>query len=417
MDLSLLLLVLFYLLSPALLLWLCRKFSFLDKLGPVILAYFIGLILGNSTILPQMGSFLNEYILLHPNASQKEIQELLNNGQIQDDNLLAFKIYNLKDTLMSISVLLAIPLMLFSSNIQQWKKLAGKTLVSLFIGLFSVVSMVSLGYFIFHSSGIAEFWKISGLLVGVYTGGTPNLASLKMMLDVDPSTYILTHTYDLFIGVLYLSFLVSIGKKLIAKFLPPFPEFATQVGVIKVEEENNKKAKNKIKPILHGIALAVSIVGFGVGLGLLVPENMLMVVTILSITTLAILTSTFKVVNQIPLTFDTGMYFILIFSVVVASMADVRTLADFNLVLIAYITLAVFGSLLLHLLLSKIFKIDADTTMITSVSFICSPPFVPVIAGVLGNKNIIISGITIGIVGYAIGNYLGFFMASLLKMF
>lgn len=115
MSLSLLLLVLFYVLSPAVILWLCRKFSFLDKLGPVILAYAFGLILGNSTILPEMGGFLNEYILLHPKAGQEEIQDLLNSGQIQENNLLAYKIYGLKDTLMSVSVLLAIPLMLFSS--------------------------------------------------------------------------------------------------------------------------------------------------------------------------------------------------------------------------------------------------------------------------------------------------------------
>jgi uncharacterized membrane protein len=386
-------------------------------LGPVIIAYAFGLILGNSNILPQMGGFLNEYILLHPKASLAEIESLLGSGQIEEKHLLAFKIHGLKDNLMSISVLLAIPLMLFSSNIKQWKNLAGKTLASLFIGLFSVISLISLGYFIFHSSGIPDFWKISGLLVGVYTGGTPNLASLKMMLDVDPNTYILTHTYDLIIGVFYLSFLVSIGKKLFNKFLPPYPKsISPSEGLLKNQEGELQTGK-KIKFISRGLGYALSIVALGVSLGSLVPENMLMVVTILTITSLAILASTLKFVNRAPLTFDTGMYFILIFSIVVASMADVRSLTDFNPVLLAYISLAVFGSLLLHLLLSRIFKIDADTTMITSVSFICSPPFVPVIAGALGNKNIIISGITIGIVGYAIGNYLGFFMANFLKFF
>jgi uncharacterized membrane protein len=79
--------------------------------------------------------------------------------------------------------------------------------------------------------------------------------------------------------------------------------------------------------------------------------------------------------------------------------------------------MAVFGSLFLHVLLSKLFKVDSDTTMITSVAFICSPPFVPVIAGALGNRHIVITGITIGIIGYAVGNYLGFLVASLLSSF
>jgi len=72
--------------------------------------------------------------------------------------------------------------------------------------------------------------------------------------------------------------------------------------------------------------------------------------------------------------------------------------------------------LFLHVLLSRLFKIDADTVMITSTALICSPPFVPVIAGAIKNKEIIISGLTVGIIGYAVGNYLGFFVAEMLKL-
>lgn len=63
------------------------------------------------------------------------------------------------------------------------------------------------------------------------------------------------------------------------------------------------------------------------------------------------------------------------------------------------------------------FKIDADTLIVASTALICSPPFVPVMAGVLKNKQIIVTGLTIGIIGYALGNYLGVSIAFLLKMF
>jgi uncharacterized membrane protein len=152
-------------------------------------------------------------------------------------------------------------------------------------------------------------------------------------------------------------------------------------------------------------------------LSMLVPKEMLMVVVILTITTLGILASMIPAINRIDKTFESGMYLILIFSIVVASMADVRNFAGLTPGLFAYISMAVFGSLFLHVLLSKLFKVDSDTTMITSVAFICSPPFVPVIAGALGNRHIMVSGITIGIIGYAIGNYLGFLVANLLRMF
>lgn len=71
--------------------------------------------------------------------------------------------------------------------------------------------------------------------------------------------------------------------------------------------------------------------------------------------------------------------------------------------------------LALPLLLSAIFRIDVDTVIITSVAAICSPPFVPMVAGALKNREIIVSGLTAGIIGYAVGNYLGVFCAYLFK--
>jgi uncharacterized membrane protein len=416
---TLILLTAFYVLAPILILYLCFKFPSVNKIGPVILAYIFGLILGNIGILPSMDNFLNDYLVTNPKVTNQEVEDMLNRSMISENDLLGFQIYKLRDLLTSITILLAIPLMLFSSNIRQWGQLMGKTFLSLLIGLFSVIAVIILGFFLFQGSGIQDLWKVSGLLIGVYTGGTPNLASLKLMLDVDANTYILTHTYDLFIGIFYLSFLLSIGKKLFQKFLPEFPVHSEQF----VPEDLDKKeafwsvVKPKtLIPLIGAIGMTIGIVAISGGIALLVPDNLLMVVVILSITTLGILASLIPFISRIEKTFEAGMYLILIFSLVVASMADISNFAGIRPALLGYITLAVFGSLLLHFLISRLFKVDADTTMITSVALVCSPPFVPVIAGALGNRQIMVSGITIGIIGYALGNYLGYFVANLLKM-
>jgi uncharacterized membrane protein len=137
----------------------------------------------------------------------------------------------------------------------------------------------------------------------------------------------------------------------------------------------------------------------------------------LSITTLGLLASLIPSINRIEKTFESGMYLILIFSIVVASMADVGNFSGITPGLFGYITWAVFGSLLLHVLLARLFRIDTDTVIITSTAMICSPPFVPVVAGAIKNKQVIVPGITIGIIGYAVGNYLGYALANLLSQF
>ncbi|MBE0661773.1 MAG: DUF819 family protein [Bacteroidales bacterium] len=417
---SMIILAIFYVFTPLLILHLCHRFPFVNKLGAVIIAYLVGLIVGNIGLLPGMGTYLNEYLTINPKATADDVKALLSEGLLSENELLAFNIYKLRDLLMSITILLAIPLMLFSANIKQWSQMAGKTLASLIIGMFSVVLVIVSGFFIFQGKGMPDLWKVAGLLIGVYTGGTPNLASLKLMLNVDANTYILTHTYDLVIGVFYLAFLMTIGQKLFHRFLPKFP---IPLDEIKVKDLDGKDPfwgifqREIFYPLFKAYALAIAILAIGGGLSMLVPERMVMVVVILTITTLGLLVSLIPSINRIEKTFESGMYLILIFSIVVASMADVRNFAGLTPGLFGYVTLAVFGSLFLHVLLSKLFKVDADTTMITSVAFICSPPFVPVIAGALGNRHIVITGITIGIIGYAVGNYLGYLVATVLSSF
>jgi uncharacterized membrane protein len=411
-------LAIFYLFTPLLILYLCHKYPFVNKLGAVIIAYLVGLVIGNTGLFPVIGPYLNEFMLVNPKATEADVIALLNNGLIETKDLLAFKIYKLRDLLMTISILLAIPLLLFSSNVGQWKHLAGKTLVSLAIGFVAVITIVVAGFFIFKGAGTKDLWKISGLLIGVYTGGTPNLASLKMMLEVDANTYILTHTYDLIVGVAYLAFLMSIGQKLFRKYLPKFPLDTTESIDLKNLGEDpfwGILKKDKFLPLLKAYGMAILIFAIGGALSMLVPESKVMVIVILSVTTLSILVSLIPSINKIEKTFESGMFLILIFSIVVASMADMRNFTGLTPGLMGYITFAVFGSLLVQVILAKLFKVDADTTMITSVAFICSPPFVPVIAGVLKNRHIIVSGITIGIIGYAVGNYLGFVIAEVLS--
>jgi uncharacterized membrane protein len=291
---------------------------------------------------------------------------------------------------------------------------------SLFLGLFSIIAVVTVGYFIFRGSGLQELWKISGLLVGVYTGGTPNLAALKLVLDVDSETYILVHTYDLLVGVGYLSFVLSVGPRWFRRILRPFPARLANVATPETEIKKpffSALEKSSLLPLMKAIGMSVLVVGLGVGLGELVPKNMQMAVIVLGITSLGILTSFIRSINKIENTFETGMYLILVFSMVVASMADIRNLTSISPGLIGYIALAVFGSLFLHVLLCKVFKVDADTALITSVALVCSPPFVPVAAASMKNRQILVSGISIGIIGYAVGNYLGFLLANVLQQF
>ena len=373
--------VMFFLLAPAGVLRLCRRFPALGKVGPVLILYILGIIVGN---------------LFHPSGM----------AQIQD-------------ILTSATVPLAIPLMLFSCTFR--RSGTRSQVLALLSGLLSVVLMVVAGYLLI-GKGLEDGAKIGGMLVGVYTGGTINMASLQVMLDVPGETFVLLNSFDMAVSFLYLTFLLSIGIRLFRRWLPWEPS-AADVSAPELSGEAQEKpfqglfTRQGLKDAGFLLAVDAVIIGVSAGLGLLAGDGAFMTVLILSLTTLGIAASFWKPLKKRRHGYDMGMYLIYIFSVVVASMADLRNLSiGGSLGMLGYLTLVVFGSLLLSVLLAKVLKIDADIMTVSSVAYICSPPFVPMISAAMKNRSVLAGGLAVGVFGYAAGNYIGFLMARLLGL-
>lgn len=374
------LLVGFYLTIPAVILWLCYKSTLVDKIGSVILAYLLGILLGNSGWLP---------------AEAATIQ----------------------DELSGITVALALPLLLFSLDVQSWIQSAGKAILSMLGATILVVFVAGVGSFLVQSS-VDNAWQFGGMAIGLYTGGTPNLAAIKTALNVDSTQYIMMHTYDAVNGIIYLIFVMSIGQQVFNKVLPRYQSNATIEAEMVSEDIHSYIGIFKphiLKGLVGGFGISLLILAISFGLSQLFPKDYATAAIMLLITTLGIGASFVRRVREIPMTFQFGMYIILIFSLIVGSMANLAELVNINWAMMFFVNFIVFGTMILHAGFCKLFNIDTDTFLITSVSAVCSPPFVPVVAKALNNKEIILSGLTTGIIGYAIGNYLGVGFAYLFR--
>jgi len=366
------LLIAFFFLMPALILWLCYKSTLIDKIGSVILAYLFGILLGNSGMLPEGAA-------------------------------------GLQDELSGITVALALPLLLFSLDVQSWLKSAGKAILSMLGATILVVFVAGFGSWIIQSYQ-ENSWQLGGMAIGLYTGGTPNLAAIKTALNVDSTQYIMMHTYDAVNGIIYLIFIMSVGQRVFNKFLPRFE--ATSDSQERENTESMHSYVGIFKPrilggLLIGLLISGLILGMSFGLSQLIPDEYSTAAIMLLITTFGIGASFIDRIRAIDMTFQFGMYIILVFSLIVGSMANLEQLVNINWAMMFFVNFIVFGTMLLHALFCRIAGIDTDTFLITSVSAVCSPPFVPVVAKALNNKEIILSGLTTGIIGYAIGNYLG----------
>lgn len=380
------LLTLLFCTIPAGVIWLCRRYSWLDTIGPIMVLYAIGIVIGNLPGLP---------------AEMKVLQEMIPNVVIP----------------------LAIPMMLFGCVFS--RKELGLQVKIVVSGFLSVATAVAGGYLLFGRH-IAEGAQVGGIISGVYTGGTVNGAALQAIFGIDSRTFVLINSYDIIISFLYFVFLFSVGIKLFRRLYgerhsaisaEDKAEIDRQVALTKQNPYKGLLTREGLKQMGWILLATIAVVGVSAGVALLLPDSWFMTVFILMLTTLGVVCSFFKPIRALDRSYDLGMYLIYIFSLAIASMADFSSLDLVGGVnQLCFMLFAVFVSLAIHAIVCRLMRVDADSMVISSVAFINSPPFVPMVSAAMKNRNALVTGLAAGVAGYALGNHFGVLMEKLLSL-
>ena len=360
---------------PGLLIYTEKRSKVIRWIGPIILCYLTGVLIANT------------HLLMPETAMLSSITE--------------------------ISICMAIPLLLFSTDLKAWAKHAKMTLVSFFISITGVVVISMIAYLIF-SDRVPDAYKVSGMLVGVYTGGTPNMSAIGIAVDADEEVFILLNSADIIISGIYFIFLLSLAKPLLRLFLPAFRNGS-------VSEENQEKypveisIKKKAFHITAGLVLSALVFGTSIGLSLLLAGKLSSPLIILALTTIGIALSFSKRVKKIQGTYGTAEYLLFVFAIAMGSMANLMELIQAGPVIFLYCGFVVFFSIIFHYGVAALFRIDADTVIITSTAAIYGPAFVGPVANAIRNPKVIFSGIAMGLLGITFANYLGLLVAYILR--
>lgn len=380
--------ILYLFIVPLLVVLAARKWPIIEKISPMVVLYIIGLIVGNVGIMGE-------------------------------------KFLNVCTNVSNVVVLISIPLMLLGCDFRNWS--AKTVLKSFMVGLVSILMVTIAGFFLFRGQAIKadltteDFARVSAAMTGIYTGGIPNFAPVAKAVNLPQHLFLMVSGYDLVVTGIYLIFIVFAGRSIVRWYFPTKEQSLTLSDETETSSEtqtatDTKSFWQKVGNRAIGIGVAVVLVAASYGLSLILPLENTTAVIIITLTTLSILLSFWKPVKRLEGTFDIGLYFVYVFCLAVATMVNVHDL-EFSkyLFILYYIAFAVFGSLVLQILFARLFKIDGDMTLAASIALINSPPFVPMVSAVLHNKDIILPGIAIGLLGYAVGNYLGIGIFMLLR--
>ena len=395
---------------PALILWLTKKVKFLNFIGAIALCYALGIV-----------------ISVLPIPYDKGITEMI----------------------ASVFVAIAIPLILFSFDIISVKYLAKQTIISFALVICSAAVVSVVAYFVANAVGLENAAALSGMTTGLYTGGTPNLIAIGTSLlspENKESVLAAAQLSDFFVGGVYFLLILTVIKPIYRKLLGPKQfskiavadeiEQATAATVTdgkssmaeKVATEQNTageydyksipRDKKSIGKLIGVVALAIGCLAVGAGLEILINGSLVgSLFIILAVSILGIAFSFIKPIRRVKGSYQIGQYLILIFSLGLSMSIDIYQLAVEILPTLLFFACSQVSVILLHLLLCKLFKIDAGTALITSTAGIYGPPFIAPVANAYGDRKLIAPGIICGTLGLAIGTLLGLGIGSLLALF
>lgn len=369
--------------GPRMIVLLCKRFRLLGILGPVFLCYAAGFLF--SLVLPDTSLAM-------------DLSEIL--------------------------VPIAIPLILFSADLMNVRKLA-KPMLRSFLLVIAAVFVASVAVYFLYRNAVPDANKYAGMMIGLYTGGTPNLMAIGVALGVDDSHIVLANASDVVVGGVYFLLLISVMPRLCRRILRPFDatlcgessetsglESSLEASFVPDKDTFSLRLLLQRAPI---VLLGVLSLAIAAGLALLMTGTLNVVIIMLVVTTLGIGFSFFKKVRQAPGSFAAGQYLILMFSFGIGLSFDFGQITGSSLLFLSMFAVATFGSLLVHLLLCRLCRIDSDTALITSTAGLYGPAFIVPTADAMKNSAVILPGLICGILGYAVGNYLGIGTALLLQ--
>lgn len=390
-------LILSFLILPYFLVNMSKKLGLNNIIGDIVVCYAAGILLGNSKQFWLSGwGFLDskgtEIVLL---STSKEMA--------------------------GIAVILAIPMLLMINDVKVWLNHTAKNTL-IFLIFSACVAGVCYGVGYAFRDSIASHDIAAGMMTGVYIGGTPNMVAISKALKADESMFTLLNATDTFCSAIYLLFMFSLAKPLLRFVLPPFKSSLLRANAFDEEKTElpfppAKWKLSSIGPLLIAVLIAVLSIAISIIPALLLPDangEMNSTVLILLLTSIGIAISFNKKIRSLPGVYNFAQYLLLVFGLSTGFLADFgKMIAEggdfliFNAIILSCILLG-------HILLAIILRVDTDSFIICSVANVMGPPFIGQTCSAIKNKELIPVGISLGLLGLAIANYVGVLISYLL---
>ena len=311
----------------------------------------------------------------------------------------------------SISIALSISLLVLASNLKKFKTFIRPLLKAFSIGILSLLIAITIVVLTLGNI-MEESNEVMAMLTGVYVGGTGNMNAIGAAVSISSKNLMLVNTAEVIFGGIYFLLLITVIKPILSIFLKKYKPGNFNVDA--TEEVQPLKFKAKLTEIVKSIVLAIIVLGTSSLIVMLLYDEMNDEALLILLTTLSVFLGQLGFIQKIKLKFETGDFLLLIFSFGIGMMVDFAQIFNGGLQVYYLVASVFFITIIIHIILAKVFNIDVDTLMISATAALYGPAFIAPVAKAIGNKELIIYGIALGLLGYIIAIYLGLGIYNLL---
>ncbi|MCD3220624.1 DUF819 family protein [Mammaliicoccus sciuri] len=325
---------------------------------------------------------------------------------------------------------LAIPLLLFKSNIFKIWKESRRLLFIFLISSVGTVVGVAAGFLLLHQF-IPELDKIGAMMTGSYIGGGVNFAALSTKFQTPGELVSATVVADNSVMAFYFIVLITLpNMKFVKKYFKRLYNSNDDANSNQAEAYW-KRNEISLKDIAYSISIAFVLVAISFKISELVNEyipknnhfmeilvsiigDQFLLLTTLTLVTVALFSKFFENLNASD---ELGTFLIYIFFVVIGVPASIPIIIKTAPLLFIFVAVILIFNLSITLFFGKLFKFNIEEMLLASNANAGGPTTAAALAISKGWQGLVGPILIIGTLGYVIGNYVGTLMGYFLGQF
>jgi len=301
----------------------------------------------------------------------------------------------------------AVPLLLLKADLRRAIPETGDMLGAFALGTVGTVLGAIIGFFLLPLG--PEGNNLAAIFSATYIGGSMNLVVVSKAVGLDSSLFTASVAADNVVGTLYIAFLAFV------------PSMAIMCRWFGYNERSGSKARSEeVKEtlvsvnLLHlSVALALSFaicaVGTVISTSLGLESYAILFITAITLVVANIFPAQLKSLQG---DYEVGLLFMYLFFVVVGVGADIAEMVDKALVITLFAAIIVATHAVVIFVGSRFFKIDLAEVVTASNACVLGPAPAAALAAGRGWRELVTPAVLLGVLGYAIANFIGVGLAS-----